>query len=53
LFSLEKRTLQGDLTAAFQHLKGVYKQEGDELFTQSDSDKTRGSGFHLKKGEIT
>jgi len=29
LFALEKRRLQGDLTAAFQDLKGAYKQEGN------------------------
>ena len=33
LFSLEKRRLLGDLTVAFQYLKGAYKQEGERLFT--------------------
>ena len=34
---------------AFQYLKGVYKQEGDRLFTLSSSDRTRGNGFKLKE----
>ena len=36
LFSLEKR-LQGDLIAAFQYLKGAYKQEGSQLFERVDN----------------
>jgi len=32
LFSLEKRSLRGDLISAFQYLKGVYKQEESQLF---------------------
>jgi len=34
LFSLEKTRLQGDLVAAFQYLKGAYRQDGEGLFTR-------------------
>lgn len=39
LFSLKKRRLWGDLTAAFQYLKRAYKQEGSQLFTKADNDR--------------
>jgi len=52
LFSLEKRRLQGDLIAAFQYLKEDYKWEGNQLFTQIDSDRTRGNCFKLKEGRF-
>jgi len=32
LFSLQKRRLQGDVTAAFQYLKRGYKKAGEGLF---------------------
>jgi len=30
-------------------LNGAYKQEGEQLFTRVDSDKTRGNGFKLRQ----
>jgi len=33
---------------AFQYLKGAYKQEGEQLFTRVDSDRTNGNGFKLR-----
>jgi len=41
LFSLKRRRLRGDLIAAFQDLKGAYKQEGNQLSTRVDSDRTK------------
>ena len=49
LFSLEKRRLQDDLSAAFQYLKGAYKQDGGQPFTRVDNGRTRGKGFKLKE----
>ena len=48
LFSL-KRRLQGELVAALQYLKGDYKQEGNQLFILSDSNRTRENVFKLKE----
>ena len=52
LFNLEKKRLQGDLTVAFQYLKGAYKQEGEQLFTRVDSARTIGNGFKLRQGRF-
>ena len=52
LFSLEKRRLRGDLIAAFQFLKGDYKQEGSQLFEVVDNSRTRGNGLKLKEGRL-
>ncbi|KAM4686233.1 transmembrane protein 245 isoform 3-T3 [Amazona ochrocephala] len=41
LFSLEKEKLHGDLIAAFQYLKGAYK-DAEGLFIRKCSDKTMG-----------
>lgn len=49
LFSLENRRLLGDLIAAFQYLKRVYKKEDEGLFILADSDRTRGDGCNLKE----
>ena len=37
---------------AFQYSKEAYKQEGNWFFTKSDSDRTGGNGFKLKKGRF-
>jgi len=52
LFSLEKRRLQGDLIAAFQYLKGAYKQAGEGLFPRACRYRTRVNGIKLREGRF-
>ena len=52
LFSLEKRRLRSDLTAAFQYLKGAYRQERSQLFERIDNCRTRGNGLKLREGRL-
>jgi len=49
LFSLEKRRLRGDLTAALQCLEGVYRKDGDKNFSRACCDRTRSNGFKLRE----
>jgi len=53
LFSLEKRRLRGDLTAAFQYLKPAYEKAGEGLLTRGYSDRIRGNDFKLKESRFT
>ena len=52
LFSLEKRRLQGNLIAAFQYLKGAYRQEGSQLLERADNSRTRENGLKLRQGRF-
>ena len=47
-----KGRLWGNLIAAFQYLKGAYKQEGGQLFERVGNSRTKGNGFKLKEGKF-
>jgi len=52
LLSLGRRRLRGDLTAAFQYLKGPYKEHGNRLAGRACCDRTRTNGFKLREGRF-
>ena len=52
MFSLEKRRLWGDLTAAFQYLRRAYEQGREQIFTWSDRGRMRGNSFKLIEGNL-
>ena len=51
-FSLEKGRLQGDLIAAFQYLKGVYRRAGEGFCPSPHRNRTKGNGFKLEEGRF-
>ncbi|KFQ25197.1 hypothetical protein N331_04700, partial [Merops nubicus] len=52
LFSPEKRRLRGDLTVAFQYLRGAYKKAGEGLFRILGSDRPRVNRAKLEVGRF-
>jgi len=52
LFSLEKRRLWGDLTAAFQYLKGAYGKDVENIYSKACCDRTTSNGFKLRQGRF-
>jgi len=52
-FSLERRRLWGDLTAAFQYLKGTHRKDRENIFSKACCDRTRGNIFKLREGRFS
>jgi len=45
---MEKRSLLGNFLAAFQYLKGAYRNDGENNFSRACCDRTRSKGFKLR-----
>ena len=52
LFSLERGRLRRELRAPCQYLKGVYRKDGENIFTRACCDRTRSNGFKLREGRF-
>lgn len=50
--SLEKRRLHGDLTAAFQYFRVVYRKDGNRLCSRACWNRMEGNCCELKKGQF-